>query len=308
MACPICQYDQYWPVAPAHDAQADAVHAGHGDTAPPDWRLCKRCGNAYPSHPPNRRALQDLWARNRTDEHIADAAARERLRAYRRSIAVIGAERSFRLFTPYASRAPGSILDIGCGLGETVRLFASRGWDAEGVDADPSTASVHREVGIKVKIGQFEDITFDRHYDIIQIAHAIYFITNPMQFLRKVRKRLAPGGLFCVVLADFLAASDPGRPSYAHTFYPTGRSMEYALLLAGFETIMTKKLSGSIYIAARRAIVARPPHVWPRIILQLYRTKELRYALIGRPYLALRRTVKNFLAWSYWLFDRWHSS
>ena len=31
-------------------------------------------------------------------------------------------------------------LDIGCGLGETVRIFADNGWDAEGVDADPSTA------------------------------------------------------------------------------------------------------------------------------------------------------------------------
>ena len=78
--------------------------------------------------------------------------------SYRRAISRAGASRSFRLFAPLAANHPGRFLDIACGLGETVRIFADNGWDAEGVDADPSTARFHRELGIRVRIGQFEQI------------------------------------------------------------------------------------------------------------------------------------------------------
>jgi SAM-dependent methyltransferase len=190
---------------------------------------------------------------------------------------------------------PGRFLDVGCGLGETVRLFGDKGWDAEGIDADPSTERFHREAGIRARIGQFEEVETASSYDLIQIAHAIYFITDPMAFIHKVRERLAPGGVFGVVLADLMANADPSLPSYAHTFFPTGSSMRYALALAGFEVVLSKKLSGSIYIAARQAVSPTLPHVSPATIRLLYQTKRLRYAVIGRPYLALRQAAKTLL-------------
>ena len=93
------------------------------------------------------------------------------------------------------------------------------GWDAEGIDADPSTEPFHRELGISSRIGQLEQLEIGKEYDVIHIAHAIYFVTNPMNFLRMVRERLAPEGLFCIVLADFMASVDPALPSYVHTFF-----------------------------------------------------------------------------------------
>ena len=68
--------------------------------------------------------------------------------------------------------------------------------------------------------------------------------------------------------------------------------MRYTLALAGFETIVCKRLSGSIYIAARPAFAVKAPFVSPIWTRFLFRTKALRYALIGRPYLALRRAAK----------------
>lgn len=294
MNCPICQHNRSWHIDAASDAQVSSLRSERGDLRPSDWRLCRRCGNAFPSSPPDLGVLRQLWEVNRTDAG-SDASAREKLWAYRRSIAKAGAERSYRLFAPLAARATGRFLDIGCGLGETVRIFANRGWDAEGIDADPSTAPMHREIGIRAQIGQFESVAFDRNFDIIHIAHAIYFISEPMHFLHHVRERLASDGLFCVVLADFLANDDLGQPTYAHTFYPTGRSMQYALALAGFKTVMRRTISGSIYIAARPAQNPPLPAVWPPGILMLYRTKKIRFALLGRPYLTIRRIAKRLL-------------
>jgi 2-polyprenyl-3-methyl-5-hydroxy-6-metoxy-1,4-benzoquinol methylase len=291
MNCPVCNGDRFWKIAAARDNAFESRRAFDGNGTSREWRLCQRCGNAYPSHPPDLRKLQELWALNRADADSTPPVQASNWR-YRRTIAKTGATRSYRLFSPLASKAKGRFIDIACGLGETVSAFAAHGWDAEGIDADPSTEPVHREIGIRSRIGQFEEVEIGKGYDIIHIAHAIYFITDPMRFIRLVRERLAPAGLFCIVLADFLANSDRGLPNYTHTFYPTARSIRYALALAGFETVFCKRRSGSIYIAAHPAQRPTIPFIWPVGILVLYRTKSLRYHLLGRPFLALRRAVK----------------
>jgi hypothetical protein len=39
--------------------------------------------------------------------------------------------------------------------------------------------------------------------------------------LRDIRAHLAPNGIFAVWISDFLSVTEPGFPSYVHTFYPT---------------------------------------------------------------------------------------
>jgi len=129
---------------------------------------------------------------------------------------------------------------------------------------------------------------------MIQIAHAIYFITQPMTFLNRVRTHLTETGLFCVVISDFLASYAVGGPGYIHSFYPCSESMRYALALAGFNPIMAHTLAGDIFIAARPDAAAPPPINTHRIHRK-YRTKNLRFATIGRPYLTSRRIAKRLL-------------
>jgi SAM-dependent methyltransferase len=292
--CPICGHHSGWAIAFRRDAQVDRWRNEIGDHSAHNWRLCSQCSNAYPSISPDQRILQQIWDINRTTT-ISNGRSVEAIWAYRRAISRAGAERSFRLFATLAPVSHGRFLDIACGLGETVKTFADRGWDAEGIDADKSTAHIHRELGIRSSIGRFESTKSEKHYDIIHIAHAIYFISTPMEFLRSVRERLATGGVFCVVLADFMANDDPALPGYAHTFFPTGSSMRYALAKAGFETIFCKRQSGSIFIAARATSNLIMPFVWPLGILLLYRTKALRYAVIGSPYILARRVVRKLI-------------
>jgi len=294
MNCPICSFYGYWRIPWARDRQAEQLQSRSDDDSTYEWHLCRQCGNAYPSKPPELSILQKLWALNRTDSNASESD-KATIWAYRRAIAKAGGERSYRLFTPLTGKKTGRFIDIACGLGETVRVFAAYGWDAEGIDADPSTERFHRDLGIRSRIGQLEQVEIRNNCDIIHIAHAIYFITDPMNFLRMVRERLSPGGLFCVVLADFMANVDPALPSYVHTFFPTASSMRCALALAGFETIFSRRLSGSIFIAARASPDVAKPRVWPLGIRILYATKGLRHAVLGLPYVMLARAVKHFI-------------
>jgi SAM-dependent methyltransferase len=298
MPCVICTEVSFWLIPFAHDPDVARWRADMGDNTPYEWRLCRRCGNAYPSRQPHLSVLQRIWNASRTDKCLAPDA-KDIAWSYRRAISIAGANRSFRLFAPLIAKRHGHFLDIACGLGETVRTFAMRGWDAEGIDADPGTEPFHRELGIRSRIGQLEHLEIGKEYDVIHIAHAIYFLTDPMNFLRMVRERLTSEGLFCIVLADFMATVDPALPSYVHTFFPTASSMRYALSLARFETIFCRRLSGSIFLAARPVSSTTLPLVSPTAIRLLYRTKALRYELFGRPYALLRQTIKSLIGRSW---------
>ena len=200
--------------------------------------------------------VAENWLEHKTTPGLTSAEL-ERAWALRRVGVRKLAARSFRIFAPLSGTGRSRFLDIACGFGETVKTFADHGWDSEGIDADSSIAQVHRDMGIHVRYGQIEAMDVVEGYHIIHIAHAIYFITNPMRFMDEVRKRLAADGLFCIVLSDFFAHHDPSLPSYALTFFPSAASMRYALALAGFEIICCQRLSGSIYIAARPASAPR---------------------------------------------------
>ena len=292
-ACPFCAEPRSWPLPFNADPGHEICAAQPARATAYGWRLCRRCGNGYPTFQPRLRQLADLWNRNQ-HEAITDSAQAETVWRQRQALSQIGAERSYRIFAKHHGGPPGRFLDIACGLGEAVALFARRGWQAQGIDADPSVQPFHRRLGIGSEIGQIETAVIEGRFDIIQIAHAIYFITEPLRFLKSLHERLSPNGLLCIVLADFMAAEDLSLPSRVHSFFPTARSMRYLLALAGFKISLARSLSGSIYIAARPGRASPPPiHSW--LIRAGYQSKRLRYLLFGQPKLYLHRIGKRLV-------------
>jgi len=291
MRCVICGHDRSWSIPSQHDPRVDAWRAEAGDRGAHEWRLCRRCGNAYPSAQPDLGILAKYWEANRT---IDDPARAEAAWAERRRIARLGAERALAVYAPLAARSPGRFLDIGCGLGLTVRAFADAGWEALGVDADPATRRFHEELGIASRIGQVETAELDGGWDIVHSAHAIYFVTDPMGLLRRLRALLAPDGLLAITVADFMTSGNAAGPHYAHSFFPTGQSMAYAIAVAGFRVVGVTRIRGSVFIAARIGEGPKPP-VSPWLIRLGHETLLVRHRLIGRPMAALRGLAKRLL-------------
>ena len=289
--CLLCGARSSWPLPYHRDPEVKKEASMMAQGRSYQWFLCQTCGNGYPSFMPELSFLSALWEKNR-DISGADRAREEEIWNIRRRISRIGAERSFKLYSPLHDGPPGRFLDIACGLGTTVRKFADNGWDAYGIDADPAVKRFHDELGIQSRIGQIETVGLDGKFDIVQVAHAIYFITEPMRFLRSVKEILSKDGLLCIVLANFMSNDDLNLPGYPHSFFPTAASMRYLLAQAGYISVMCRSLSGSVYLAARPG--AGPlPRVNSRLILLGYQTKRLRYLMFGRPRLWLRGMVKR---------------
>ena len=294
MNCPICGEDRSWPLAHRHDPEIETRRRQVGDVENYFWSMCRRCANAYPSVAPRSDVLDFVWRSNRNIGKLDVSVNAETVWANRIRMSQLWASRSYSMLAPLHSGSPGRFLDIACGLGQTVKLFRDNGWEASGIDVDASTKPFHEQLRIDTRIGRIEDIGIDGQFDIIHIAHAIYFVTDPMGFLRQVRAHLTPGGIFAVLISDFLASTDPAYPAYFHTFYPTGSSMRYALALAGFNSLPARTRKGSIFIAARPGRGALPV-VRSRLIRVAYATKAFRYQLFGRLYLAARRIAKQII-------------
>jgi SAM-dependent methyltransferase len=287
MPCIICGANHFEPVPFDRSPAVEVVLRRRGLVESYGWRLCMACGNAQPAEPPNLQALEEIWQSSRAEPDASEAIWAERAR-----MAKVGAERSWEIFSPL-HRGPGRgrFLDIACGQGVTVKRFQDGGWDAEGNDIDATMKPMHNLLGIRTMIGPVERQEWTEPFDLIQIAYAIYFVTDPRGFLERLRPLLKPGGHLAVVLADHLAYTQSAGPSYAHTFIPTAESMRALLAHAGYRAVLAKRLRDTDFIAARVEDCA-PPAVDTRRILRAHRTRALRWSLLGANRARARRLLQ----------------
>ncbi|MDZ4855253.1 MAG: methyltransferase domain-containing protein [Nitrospirota bacterium] len=284
--CPICGSKMSWPI-PFFDHEADAVVRRENGY---HWRLCRVCANGFPSTEPTLGELQIYWNQNRIDN--VEAPVTDEVWRYRLAASRVWAQRSYDFVVPFVHSDSRRFLDVACGLGETVALFQEHGWQAEGVDADPNAKVFHECLGIRTIIGQMESVGTSSRFDLVSIAHAIYFITEPRLFVQRVRDMLDDGGLFLVVLSDLLSSMNANFPGYVHTWYPTSYSLAYLLEREGFEILGCRRFKGSMMVLARRGTSACP-RVHPYRTYLAHLSHGWRYCLIGKPLLASASLLKR---------------
>jgi SAM-dependent methyltransferase len=106
---------------------------------------------------------------------------------------------------------PGeSVLDLGCGFGDTTQRLAalvSDGGEAVGIDvAEPFIEVARREAeeagveNVRFEVGDVQVTEFGETFDYAFSRMGIMFFANPVQALRNVRAALTPGGRLCAVV------------------------------------------------------------------------------------------------------------
>jgi 2-polyprenyl-3-methyl-5-hydroxy-6-metoxy-1,4-benzoquinol methylase len=88
------------------------------------------------------------------------------------------------------------VLDIGCGLGESLGYHRARGCDAHGVEADRNVLGVAQRYGLNVKVGLFDASNYEpASFDVVTLDQVIEHVAEPASLLRGVHRVLKPGGL-----------------------------------------------------------------------------------------------------------------
>ncbi|MGE5329734.1 MAG: class I SAM-dependent methyltransferase [Deltaproteobacteria bacterium] len=92
-----------------------------------------------------------------------------------------------------------SILDIGCGFGESLGYHHSRGCDAYGIEADENILKVAERFGYNIKVGVFEAEQYETDFfDYVTLDQVIEHVANPVEFLKDIATVLKPGGVVII--------------------------------------------------------------------------------------------------------------
>jgi len=141
----------------------------------------------------------------------------------------------------YDLPAGGSVLDVGCGQGVALELFAAAGFKATGVTIGDD-AAICRAKGFEVIEQDFSFLDFnDAAFDLVWCRHALEHSVFPYFTLCEMLRILKPGGLLYVeVPAPDTACNHQKNPNH---YSVLGKSMWLSLIQrAGFPEVRMRDL------------------------------------------------------------------
>jgi 2-polyprenyl-3-methyl-5-hydroxy-6-metoxy-1,4-benzoquinol methylase len=118
-------------------------------------------------------------------------------------------------------RAP-RYLDVGCSTGFVVEAARDRGWDALGIDLNPSAIEYGRSRGLDLRTVALEDAGFaPGTFDAVSLFDVLEHLLEPRQTLRACVELLVPGGILFLYVPNFDSASRLLMGANAHFIWPT---------------------------------------------------------------------------------------
>ncbi|MHB8845076.1 MAG: class I SAM-dependent methyltransferase [Nitrospirota bacterium] len=98
------------------------------------------------------------------------------------------------------ARPNGHLLELGCGSGRMLGFMSSLGWNAEGIDVDPSAVDNAQAKGLKVSLGSLKQQNYpENSFDAVMMSHVIEHVSDPAEVFAECYRVLKPGGVLSIV-------------------------------------------------------------------------------------------------------------
>ena len=142
-------------------------------------------------------------------------------------------------------KAPGKILDIGCGLGLFLYLAKKRGWEANGIEVSKFASNfANNKLKLNVINSDNLDTFQDNFFDVIVVNHVLEHIENPLVILKQIKKKLNINGFLFIGVPNieglfprFQKENWPSLQPLAHIYQFTPKTLKLLLQKIGFEPI-----------------------------------------------------------------------
>lgn len=154
---------------------------------------CSQCNTLYVSPRLTDSCMAELYR----DEYYNEVFVRTMLPVFEKRKKLIGCSKFEQTISRWGGNAPGSVLDIGAGVGEVLDVFRDEGWCTNAIEMNSVGVEWLRTRGHdQVFHGMLDEYKTTAKFDIVMAWGVVEHVVNPDDFLDKVRSLLVPGGLF----------------------------------------------------------------------------------------------------------------
>ena len=157
-------------------------------------------------------------------------------------------------------RAPGAFFEIGPGHGTLGELAVASGWQYTAIEASPLLQEVLKKKGLNVIPAWTPPMPMkDGTADVVyadQVLEHMRGIDDARQFTAEALRSLKPGGIFFVVVPDYLKERQFfWDVDYTHNFVTTERRIRQLFNDGGFEILHMERAIG-LATGIRRDLLA----------------------------------------------------
>jgi len=157
------------------------------------------------------------------------------------------------LADPLAPRG-GELLDIGCGTGNFLAAARDEGYGVTGVELDRSAARFAKErLGLQrvlpLTISEFTDQHPEERFDVVTFFEVLEHQAAPVEFLRKVRACVRPGGMIALSVPNrerWLTGPDVLDYPPNHFLRWNAAALKNFLSTQGFEVLFLREQRAGI--------------------------------------------------------------
>jgi 2-polyprenyl-3-methyl-5-hydroxy-6-metoxy-1,4-benzoquinol methylase len=202
-ACDLCQNDQFQLLAKT-DRHRNLLNTV----------ICSNCGLVRHADLPTEEDLDKFYSGRYREEYNGEKTPGPRrvMRAWRNG------ERICQQISS-ALPAGAKVLEVGAGIGCTVKVFEKAGFDSQGIDPGSEFLKYSRDcLQANVTICSLEDLPQNQDFDAVLLIHVIEHLRSPVTALKHIASLLKPDGMFYVECPNLQApfASRGRLFHYAH--------------------------------------------------------------------------------------------
>lgn len=178
---------------------------------------CAACDLVYVAPTFDEAHYRQVYASEEYQEIVRDLG----IRSHEYRVQRFGAER-VDLMARHLSMARPRYLDVGCSTGFVVEAARDRGWDAVGLDLNPSAIEFGRSRGLDVRAVAIEDAGFaPGSFDAVSLFDVLEHVLDPVRTLHACTRLLVPGGIVFLYVPNYDSASRLLMGKDAHFIWPT---------------------------------------------------------------------------------------
>lgn len=102
-----------------------------------------------------------------------------------------------------SQKQSGTLLDIGCGTGDFLKIMKQSGWNITGVEINESVRNLAQANTGSIILDQTEFFESEQKYDVITLWHSLEHLNTLTRFLEKISISLNANGVVIIAVPNY---------------------------------------------------------------------------------------------------------